>query len=278
MSVVDIFDSNNYSHDPRKQFMNWSLMTYGAYDFVADSKGYTKGVALELYYDDWAFRLGRFMAPTYSNGSTLDGAMLEHYGDQVEIQHNHTMNGQTGVIRALGFINRENMASFKDAIDYGLQTSSTPNINQVRRNQNKAGFGVSLEQALSNDFGIFARYSISDGKMEEYSYTEIDNSISAGIQALGTSWNRSNDTFGIGFSNNGLSSSNKQYLQMGGNTVFLGDGNLNYHDERVLEAYYSIGFINHFWATLDAQKIWNPGYNTDRGPADFIGFRLHFEI
>lgn len=278
MSVIDIFDSNLYSHDPRRQFMNWSLMTYGAYDFVADTKGYSKGMTLELYYDDWVFRLGRFMAPTYSNGSTLNGAILTHYGDQFELQHNHTINGQTGVVRVLGFINREDMASFKDAINYGLQTGSTPDLTLVRKDQNKVGFGINLEQAISNDIGIFARYSWNDGKEEEYSYTEIDNSLSAGIQVMGTSWKRPDDTLGIGFANNGLSSVNKQYLKMAGNTIFLGDGNLNYKDEQVLEAYYSIGFMNHFWATLDAQRIQNPGYNADRGPADFIGFRLHFEI
>ena len=278
MSVIDIFDNNSYSHDPRRQFMNWSLMTYGAYDFVADTKGYSKGAVVELYYDDWALRVGRFMAPTRSNGSNLDGAILGHYGDQIELQHNHTINGQTGTIRTFGFINRENIASFQDAINYGIQTNSAPDINQVRKDQNKAGFGISLEQAISNDIGMFARYSWNDGKEEEYSYTEIDHSLSAGVQVVGTSWKRQNDTFGIGFANNGLSSVNKQYLKMAGNTIFLGDGNLNYKDEQVLEAYYCIGFMNHFWATLDAQRIQNPGYNADRGPASFIGFRLHFEI
>lgn len=278
MSVIDIFDNNSYSHDPRRQFMNWSLMTYGAYDFVADTRGYTQGASMELYFDDWAFRLGRFMAPAYSNGSTLDGALLAHYGDQIELQHNHTLNGQAGIIRVLGFVNRENMASFKDAINYGIQTNSTPDITQVRKDQNKAGFGINLEQALSNDLGIFARYSYNDGKEEEYSYTEIDNSLSTGIQVTGTSWKRPNDIFGMGFADNGLSTANKQYLQMGGSTVFLGDGNLKYRDEQVLETYYSIGFLDHFWATLDAQRIQNPGYNANRGSADFIGFRLHLEV
>ena len=278
ISLTDIFDNNIYSHDARKQFMNWSLMTYGAYDYAADTKGYTEGIAVELYYDDWAIRYGRFMEPSKSNGPNLDGALLQHYGDQIELQHSHIIGTQNGTIRVLLFQNKTKTGSYDDAINYGIENSLAPDLSQVRKEQYKKGGGINIEQSLAKDIGMFARASWNDGKTETFAFTEIDRSYSIGLQLNGRLWQRNNDSFGIGTVNNALSSTHKAYLSMGGMGAFLGDGQLNYKNEQILEAYYSYGFLKHFWCTLDMQRIQNPGYNADRGKATFLGIRLHTEF
>ena len=279
LSVLDIFDANAYSHDPRTQFLNWSLMTHGAYDYAADARGYSWGVALEWYHDDWAMRAGRFIQPKEPNQRPLDPAIFRHYGDQIELEHAHLLGDQPGKLRLLAFSNRAKMSRFQDALALAAQTGNTPDINGVRNGeQTKHGIGINLEQALSGDVGLFTRASWADGQTETYAFTEIDRSVSGGVLAKGVAWGRGQDTLGVAFARNGLSREHRDYLAAGGLGFFIGDGRLNYRPEMILETFYSLSVTKAAWISLDWQHIRHPAYNADRGPVNVGSVRLHTEF
>ena len=279
LSVIDIFDDNAYSHDPRTQFLNWSLFTHGAYDFAADARGYSWGVALEWYHDAWAVRAGRFIQPRQPNQQQLDRDIFQHYGDQIEFEHAHAIGDQPGKLRVLLFRNRAKMSRFQDALDLAAQTGGTPDINAVRTGeQSQHGYGLNVEQAVSSDIGLFARASWADGRTETYAFTEIDRSLSGGVLIKGSAWKRGQDNVGIAVACNGLSQVRRNYLAAGGFGFFIGDGRLNYRPEAILEVFYNARLAKAAWVTLDWQHILNPAYNADRGPADVASVRLHTEF
>jgi len=279
LSVMDLFDDNTYSHDPRTQFLNWSLMTHGAYDYAADARGYSWGAALEWFHDDWAIRAGRFIEPREPNQQQLDARIFHHYGDQVELEHAHEFGGLAGKIRLLVFRSRTRMSRFDDALNLAAATGATPDLNAVRiADQAKRGYGVNVEQALPADIGLFARMSRADGATETYAFTEIDQSVSGGLLMKGTAWHRAQDNLGLAFARNGISAARRNYLAAGGISFFIGDGRLNYRPEMIYEAFYNAGVTKHLWLTLDVQRIVNPAYNADRGPARVIGMRVHTEF
>ena len=278
-ALTDIFDQNAYAHDPRTQFLNWANMDYGAWDFPADARGYTRGITMELYWDDWAFRAGRNMLPIESNGLMLDQNLLNHYSDNVEIEHAHELFDQPGKLRLLGYRNQAVMGNYNNAMAAAaLAGGGVPDLTTVRNDQVKLGFGVSLEQALSDDVGVFARYSWNNGQAETYAFAEIDNSLSIGLSIKGNQWSRPNDTIGLAFATNGLSRAHVDYLAAGGSTTWAGDGALNYQRESIYEMYYSIKVNKILWATLDYQRINNPAYNADRGAVNVYSVRMHMEF
>lgn len=279
MSVVDIFDNNIYNHDPRSQFSNWALITHGSYDYAADARGYTWGGVLEYYGDDWAIRAGRFIEPKEPNQQALDSNILNHYGDQLELEHTHALAGQPGKLRLLAFRNYTRISRYGDALKLGIQSAATPDINLVRTDEHaKYGLGLNLEQAINKDVGIFARAMWADGQTETYAYTEVDRSISGGTLIKGTTWQRPDDTIGVAFAINALSNAHRDYLAAGGFGFFIGDGKLNYSTEKIFEAFYNIKLNKYVWLSVDYQHIDNPAYNADRGPVNFGGFRLHTEF
>lgn len=279
MSVSDIFDSNVYNHDPRTQFMNWSIMTHGAYDYAADARGYSWGAVLEYFQEDWAVRAGRFIQPKVPNQLELDSKFFEYYGDQVEIEHTHTLSGQSGKLRFLIYRNHTKMSRYKDALELGIQTGSSPDINLVRNeDQSKYGLGINLEQAINENIGVFMRGMWADGRTETYAFTEIDHSLSGGTLIKGNAWHRPDDTIGLAFAVNGISKAHRDYLAAGGLGFFLGDGNLSYKTENIIEAFYNLKVSKSIWLSADYQHINNPGYNADRGPVNFGGFRFHTEF
>ncbi len=278
LAVSDIFDANAYAHDPRTQFMNWSFLTHGAYDFAADSRGYSIGAALEYYTGDWAFRAGRFMMPRESNGLALDRGLGKRYGDQLELEKSYAIAGQPGKARLLVFRNQAVMGGFDDAI--AVAAGGVPVVAPVRKLRSKKGWGVNLEQSLTDNAGAFVRLAKNDGASEAYAFAEIDQSLSFGVQVKGASWGRAQDTLGIAYAQNGLSSSHQAFLAAGGNGFFVGDGRLNYRPESIVEGYYSIGlgFLQRSAVSLGAQFIRNPAYNADRGPVKVFSVRLHTEF
>lgn len=279
MAVLDIFDDNRYNHDPRTQFMNWSLMTQGAFDYAADARGYSWGAVLEWFHDDWEVRFGRFIQPKEPNGQPLDYRIFKHYGDQLEVAHAHTVAGQPGKLRALVFRNHAVMTRYGDALNLAAQTGEVPSLNAARYGaKSKHGFGINLEQALTDDVGLFARGSWADGKTEIYAFTEIDRSLSAGLLIQGRQWGRANDTLGVGMARNFLSPTHRQYLAEGGMGPFIGDGRLNYKPENILEMFYSVGISKKSSISFDWQHIRNPAYNADRGPVNALAVRLHTEF
>lgn len=278
LAASDIFDVNAYAHDPRTQFMNWSFLTHGAYDFAADSRGYSIGAALEYYKDDWALRAGRFMMPRESNGLVLDRALTQRYGDQLELEKGHTLFGQPGKARLLLFRNKAIMGGFDDALV--AAGSGVPVVAPIRKLRTKKGWGINLEQSLTDNTGLFARLARSDGASEAYAFAEIDRSLSFGANIKGASWGRAQDTLGLAYAQNGLSTSHRAFLAAGGNGFFVGDGRLNYRPESIVEGYYSIdlGFLQRSALSLGAQFIRNPAYNADRGPVRVFSVRLHTEF
>ncbi len=282
LAVSDLFDANAYAHDARTQFMNWSFLTHGSYDFAADARGYSWGLATEYFGEGWAVRAGRFIQPLQSNGLALDHAIARHYGDQVELEKGYTIAGQPGKLRLLAFRNVVVMGNFNDALAYAAANGTVPAVAPVRRRQSKVGWGINVEQALGADVGAFARWGRNDGKAEAYAFAEIDRSASAGIVWRGSAWGRSQDTLGVAYARNGLSPEHRQYLAAGGTGFFVGDGALRYGAESIAEAYYAIGFdlgaLKRSTATIGVQHIRNPAYNRDRGPVQVISARLHTEF
>lgn len=280
LSALDYFDSNSYSHDAKTQFLNWSIMAAGAYDFAANARGYTYGVIGEYFDDGWTVRLARLAMPKTPNGTSLDYQLTKQYGDQIEVEHEHQFFGQGGALRVLFFQNRGIMATFNDAITQADQTGlNPPNILTARNGyQTKWGYVLNAEQAVFDDIGLFARWSWNNGQSETQAFTDISRSLSAGTAIKGNSWGRADDTYGLAFALNGISASQINYLNRGGNTMFIGDGRIAYQGERILETYYSLNVCKGAYLSADYQYIRNPAYNSDRGPVSFFGLRAHIEL
>jgi hypothetical protein len=278
-STLDIFDKNAYANDPRRQFMNWGLMTHAAYDYAADARGFGWGAALEWYQDDWAVRLGRMTGPVTPNDLPVDFDILNHYGDQIELEHAHVLGGQPGKARLLVWRNRAVLARYRDAINDGLANGRAPDILRVRNGEQfKYGVGINLEQSLSPTLGVFLRAMQADGATETHAFTEVDQSLAAGLSLQGAAWGRAQDTLGVALMQNELSKDRRDYLAAGGISFFIGDGRLQYQPETLFELYYSLQMAKKTFITFDFQRIYNPAYNADRGPANFGGIRLHTEF
>jgi hypothetical protein len=273
-SVMDVFDNNAYAHDPRTQFLNWTLMGHGAWDYPADTRGYTWGGAAELYWDAWVARFGRFAEPLEANQLEMDHGFARAHGDVVELEHDHTLGGLAGAIRLMGYRNTARMGDYQESLQ---QAPAAPDITSTRAyGRVKRGWGLNAEQALTADLGAFARWSWSDGHTESWAFTEVDRNLAVGLSLKGGAWTRPQDCLGTAFVQNGLSSDHRDYLAAGGLGFLLGDGRLNYAPERIAEAYYALALGKAFTASLDLQRCWNPGYNADRGPVTLAALRLHF--
>ncbi|MGZ5572116.1 MAG: carbohydrate porin [Usitatibacter sp.] len=278
LSVMDLFDDNKYAHDARADFLNWSLVTSGAYDFAADARGYSWGIAAEWFDAGWAIRAGRFLQPRESNGLPLDFAIFRHYGDQVELERAHEIRGLPGKLRLLAFRNVAEMGRYRDALELARDTGDDPQVSAVRRRNVKYGFVANLEQELGAGLGGFAKASWNTGETETYAFAEIDRSIAAGLNVSGARWGREGDTFAAALVRNGLSGVHREYLAAGGLGFFIGDGRLRYRPEDIAEAYYLVTLAKGLAATFDWQRVRNPAYNADRGPVSFYGVRLHAEF
>lgn len=276
--VLDIFDQNEFGSDPRTQFMNWSFLTHGSFDYPADARGYDWGVALEYIGDSWSVRLGRFLQPVESNGLELDTRMFEHYGDILEFEKRYKLAGKPGVARLMLWRNKARMGAFSDALQFGAANGTTPDVADVREEHAKIGVGLSLMQRVNDSLGVFARANMSDDKTETYAFTEIGRQVAAGGVLNGNAWGRPNDVLGLGMSVNMLGSRHQAYLAAGGQGAFLGDGALKYGPEQIVEVFYSFQPVKYLSISPDFQYIRNPGYNRDRGPAKFYGVRLHAEF
>jgi hypothetical protein len=297
-SIIDFFDKNTFSTNPRQQFLNMVFMTHAAYDFASDARGYSWGAVVELYWDDWALRVGRASPPQKPNQLPV-GLQLDHYyGDQVEVEHQHSLFGLKGAVRLLGFRNRENMARFQDAIDqlaldparnattcdqhelfnYGSQNPTAPDLCWARKPNVKVGIGLNLEQHLTADIGVFARAMYADGETEVQAYTSSDRSVSLGVLAQGSAWKRPLDVAGVGGAMAWISASHAAYLKLGGVDGFIGDGSITAAPESVIEVFYSVNLLKVLWLTVDYQHLINPAFNAARGPVDVFAGRVHAEF
>lgn len=276
--TLDFFDDNTYSHDPRTQFQNFSIFSMGAYGYAADTKGSTYGAVLEWYQENYILKLARLAMPTVPNTAQLDYSLTKDYSNQVELTRAHELWSQPGALRGLFYQQRAFMGSYQNANTLAQQTGTVPNVINVRQAAtNSWGYGINAEQAINDDIGLFARWSWNPGTTETQTL-DISKSISGGVSVKGSYWKRPDDTLGIGYAVNGISSSQISYLQQGGMTAFIGDGALSYKSEQVLETYYSAKVYKDLYLSLDYQRIANPAYNSARGPINIFGIRAHIEI
>lgn len=297
-SVIDVFDKNNVTWDPRQTFFNEAFMAHASYDFPAEARGFTFGAAAELYWDDWALRIGRFAPPKNPNEHSLDFRFWEYYGDSLELEHDHAIKGLAGAVRVLGYRNQIYSGAFGDAIaafeanprmnagncpvgsyNYGSGNFTAPDLCWVRKQNVKLGIGINLEQFVARDVGLFMRAMVSDGQTEVDAYDSADGDFSFGAVAKGTLWHRPFDVAGVGLSFSWISSIHAQYLAMGGVDQFIGDGHLNQAVEGLVEAFYSVNLFKAIWLAASFQMIWNPGYNANRpGPVYLPGVKAHAEF
>ncbi len=258
--------------------MNWAIISGGAYDYAANSRGLTFGLVGEYYVADWVVRAARLALPYSPNTLPLDYGLRQDYGDQIELTRSHTFFDRPGKLRALVFRNTGLMGNYPEAVAVGDQTNTIPNILNVRHaGQSKWGYLLNAEQAISSDVGAFARWSWNNGQAESISY-DICKSLSGGFVVNGTAWSRPHDSFGLAFAINGLSAAEIAYLQRSGVTMMIGDGALSYRSEQIVEAYYALNVYRGSDLSVDYQRIANPGYNASRGPVNFIGVRVHVEM
>ena len=289
-STLDIFDDSKYAKDPRVQFMNWGNMTYLSYDYAADARGYSWGLAGEWYRDNWVFRASRMLAPKDPNGRDLNWQIFNSYGDQIEVEHQHTIGDLPGKVSVLGYRNRMVMARFTDATNYLIANNAqgTQAILNVRNtSQIKTGIGLNAEQALTKDMGIYMRAFTSDGHTETMAFAEADSSLSVGMGINGDRWGRAKDTIGISAMLNGISSNRRAYLQAGGISNFIGDTpypyvgpsqTISYKPEQISEVYYNALVVKNVLLGANYQHIINPAYNAARGPVNVLSFRVHAEF
>jgi high affinity Mn2+ porin len=295
-SILDVFSKNSVTGDPRQTFFNIAFMTYSAWDFASNARGYSWGGTAELYWDDWVLRAGRITPPKNPNQLAVDFRIWKHYGDQVEIEHDHSLGGFAGAVRILAYRNHVLTGSFDDAIqavdsdpsknaasctsfNYGSGNSSAPDMCWVRKPNVKLGIGLDLEQSVAKDVGVFFRGMLSDGRTEVDAYNSADRSLSFGAAAKGSLWRRPFDVAGLGFGVSWISDAHARYLAMGGVDGFIGDGALHRAAEEIFDVFYSANLLKAIWLSADYQVLWNPGYNADRaGPVHIPGLRVHAEF
>ena len=280
MSTVDFFDLNSVGSDSHLQFMNWAIVNNGAYDYAADTRGYTYGLVAEYFDRAWAARFGEMLMPTVANGITLDWDIARARGENFEFEyHPGLLQNRSTVLRALGFVNHADMGSYREAVDaYLAGKEAVPDIVITRKQGRvKYGFGLNGEQELTHLWRIFGRLGWNDGGNESFAYTEIDRTAEAGSDFRGKPWHRPDDKVGAAVVVDGLSGDHRRYLALGGEGFILGDGGLNYGLERIFETYYTAHVWRGISVAFDYQHVTNPGYNRDRGPASVVGFRVHVE-
>ncbi|MDY7575113.1 carbohydrate porin [Actimicrobium sp. CCI2.3] len=277
LSVTDIFDTNRYAHDPRSDFLNWSVIDAGAFDYAADAWGFTYGAAAEWTQDAWTLRGGAFQLSKVPNGKIV-AVDFSQYMLVTELEQRYQLSGHDGKVKLLGFVNRGRMGSYHDAVERALLANETPDTAVVRRWSYRPGAAINIEQELAADLGLFARASVNNGTKEAYEFTEINRSISAGLAWKGNQWGRHDDTFGVAVAINGLSSDARRYFAAGGIGILIGDGRQTYGTEKILETYYAMRVTSHMTLSVNYQRVNNPAYNRDRGPVSLFGVRTHAEF
>lgn len=286
-SSKDIFDSNTCANDPRKQFMNWALVANAAWDYPADSLGYTTGVAVEADKSKWSLRYGFFQLPNQRNGFTAeaqflmwpgevlagDGRFFHSWEMAAEGERRYRIGIHPGTVRALAYLNQGEFGSYKAALSV-----SGADFSKTYANRRTFGFGLNAEQEITRNVGVFSRMGWNDGHNEAWMFTDINHSGSLGISVKGDTWRRSDDTVGVAGVISGISQVNQQYLKAGGSGILDGDGNLDYGREFALETYYAHAFSKQIHAALDYQFIADPAFNRVRGPVSVFGTRIHWEF
>jgi high affinity Mn2+ porin len=278
-TLTDFFDNNNYTHDPRTQFLPWGVMYNGAWDYPADTRGYTWAMVHEFHTRNWALRYGAAAEPKVANGPRFDRRLFRDRGDTFEIERRYSVADHPGAVRLLGYLNHADAGSYAEALRLAAETGATPDVVSTHRAGTlKYGTGLNIEQEISRDVGFFTRLGWNDGKTQSFAFTAIDRLASAGVSVKGEKWKRPEDVAASSFTASGLSGVHTLYLARGGLDFLIGDGRLNYAREYVWETYYSARLLPGLFSTFDVQRVANPAYNQDRGPVWISSLRLHMEF
>jgi high affinity Mn2+ porin len=281
MSVADFFDLNSYGTDTNLQFMNWTVDNNGAYDYAADTRGFTFAAMVEYHERWWSVRFAEALMPKVANGVHLDADLSRARAENIEAElHGKIVGHQEGIVRVLAYVNHANMGGYRQAVaDFEAGRTAAPDITaHPPATRVKYGFGVNFEQALNGWLGVFGRWGWNEGQHESYAYTEVDSTAELGAAASGKAWRRKFDRAGIAFVSNGIAKDHQHYLAMGGLGFLLGDGRLTYGRENIFEAYYTAHLWRGLYPALGIQHVNNPGYNRDRGPVVVPTARLHVEF
>ncbi|HWX30763.1 MAG TPA: carbohydrate porin [Steroidobacteraceae bacterium] len=277
-AVTDVFDTFQYAHDPRNDFLNWASVDAGTFDYAADAWGFTVGAAAELYRGSWTFRGGVFQLSNVPNSEVLEHNFDEFQMD-AEIEKRYPLFGQTGRVLLTVFDSRGRMGLYDQAIALAEATGTTPNTANVRQYRSRLGANLGLEQPLTDDIGVFTRVGKAQGNVEVYEFADIDRSVAIGTSIKGTAWHRANDVLGAAILDNRISGEFEQYLHLGGLGILVGDGKLPHPgDERIIETYYSVAPLSWARISLDYQWVKNPAYNTQRGPVSILAVRVHVQL
>jgi high affinity Mn2+ porin len=268
-SVWDIFDDNRYAHDARTQFLNWALVGAGGFDFAADARGWTYGLALEYDNGTWGLRAGAFQVARRVNGLFMDPGVIRAWQMIGQVDRFYELNGRPGAVRLLYGASRTRQSSWGELFDNGFETFD----------KNPTGYrlkhmvALNIEQELTNDLGVFARLSWNDGRTQNWMFTEMDRAVSAGLSLRGLRWDRPSDTVGLATNVGWISEGRQRYLEAGGIGFITGDGRLNYAPEWITELYYDARVAPGLNMALNYQLVVNPAYNADRGPVNIFGLR-----
>jgi high affinity Mn2+ porin len=278
-TLTDFFDNNRYSHDPRSQFMGWAVMYNGAWDYPADTRGYTWGWVHEFHTRNWSLRYASAFEPRVANGEQFDRRILEDRGDVFEGERRWGAKDHEGAVRVLNYENHADAGNYQEAVNLALKNGGTPDVIATRRAGTlKYGFGVSFDQQVSADWGVFGRLGWNDGKTESFAFTAIDRLATEGVSLNGRRWHRPNDQVATEVTMSGLSAVHAEYLALGGYDFLIGDGRLRYGPETIWESYYNARVLSWMFWSIDYQHVVNPAYNRDRGPVSIYSVRAHIEF
>jgi carbohydrate-selective porin OprB len=283
MGLADFFDFNTYGTDSNLQFMNWTVDNNGAYDYAADTRGFTYAALLEYHDKNYVIRFAEALMPKVANGIHLDADLSRARAENIEVElHGKVLKSHpAGVLRLLSYVNHANMGDYRDAVNSWLANPTTPVpeiTNHPLQTTVKYGFGVNFEQPLTDWFGLFGRWGWNEGQHESYAYTEVDQTWQIGAGGNGERWGRKYDRIGLVFVSNGISHDHARYLSLGGLGFLLGDGKLNYSRENILESFYTLHAWRGIFPAFGLQYMVHPGYNADRGPVLVPTLRLHLEF
>jgi high affinity Mn2+ porin len=282
--INDLFDTNDYANDPKQDFLNWSLINAGTFDYAGNAWGYTDGLALEWYRGRYALRAGLFdLSATPAGGDSPTAYGLDATFGQfqwvAELEERHRVGGQPGDVKITGFLSRGRAGRFRDALALAAATGQPADINAVRRYTSRPGVSINLQQQVTADLGVFARLGWADGSVEPWDFADIDRTVSGGISLAGTAWGRPRDTVGVAAAINGISRVHQAFLDAGGLGLLVGDGKLPHPGlEKILESYYSYALLPSTHLSFDYQLIDDPAYNADRGPVNAFAVRIHWHF
>ena len=277
-AVTDVFDTSDLAHDPKHDFLNWTVIDAGVFDYAADAWGYTIGGAAEWRMGLWTLRAGAFDLSTVPNGETLD-SNFGQFQLLAEAERRYALGGKDGVVKLTGFLSRGRMGTYTDAVALSQENGAAASTSLVREYRSRTGLSINVQQKITDALGFFARAGIASPNVEPYEFTDVDRTISAGLSLAGKRWGRPNDTVALAGVMNGISTDHQAYFDAGGLGILIGDGQLPHPGaEDILETYYDLAVGGFLHLAVDYQFVNNPAYNTQRGPASIFAARLHTQF